>query len=293
METVPPEEKFFQEVVGYPELKRLFMKSVVSKDPVHILLTGPPASSKSLFLLKLVEGLDNAYFIDAVGASGPGMVEYMFSNDVKYLLIDEIDKMKKNDQAALLNVMETGILSETKLKGKTRHKKMSLWIFATSNEVEKLSKPLRSRFMELHLNEYSFDEFVEICQRLLNKKYRLPAEVSDRIAYLVWNRMKSRDIRDVLKIAKLSRTTSDAEFWLSGPDNIQYMAQFRIVQQFIHKSPYDLSSYSFRCPFAPMLLLYYIIIHKWRYKCETEFSYPVQESIRCFFRKPFFPLFFK
>ncbi len=213
METVPPEEKFFQEVVGYPELKRLFMKSVVSKDPVHILLTGPPASSKSLFLLKLVEGLDNAYFIDAVGASGPGMVEYMFSNDVKYLLIDEIDKMKKNDQAALLNVMETGILSETKLKGKTRHKKMSLWIFATSNEVEKLSKPLRSRFMELHLNEYSFDEFVEICQRLLNTKYRLPAEVSDRIAYLVWNRMKSRDIRDVLKIAKLSRTTSDAE-WL-------------------------------------------------------------------------------
>jgi len=213
METVPPEEKFFQEVVGYPELKRLFMKSVVSKDPVHILLTGPPASSKSLFLLKLVEGLDNAYFIDAVGASGPGMVEYMFSNNVKYLLIDEIDKMKKNDQAALLNVMETGILSETKLKGKTRHKKMSLWIFATSNEVEKLSKPLRSRFMELHLNEYSFDEFVEICQRLLNKKYRLPAEVSDRIAYLVWNRMKSRDIRDVLKIAKLSRTMSDAE-WL-------------------------------------------------------------------------------
>jgi Holliday junction DNA helicase RuvB len=189
------------------------MKSVVSKDPVHILLTGPPASSKSLFLLKLVEGLDNAYFIDAVGASGPGMVEYMFSNDVKYLLIDEIDKMKKNDQAALLNVMETGILSETKLKGKTRHKKISLWIFATSNEVEKLSKPLRSRFMELHLNEYSFDEFVEICQRLLNKKYRLPTEVSDRIAYLVWNRMKSRDIRDVLKIAKLSRTTSDAE-WL-------------------------------------------------------------------------------
>lgn len=213
METVPPEEKFFQEVVGYPELKRLFMKSVVSKDPVHILLTGPPASSKSLFLLKLVEGLDNAYFIDAVGASGPGMVEYMFSNDVKYLLIDEIDKMKKNDQAALLNVMETGILSETKLKGKTRHKKISLWIFATSNEVKKLSKPLRSRFMELHLNEYSFDEFVEICQRLLNKKYRLPTEVSDRIAYLVWNRMKSRDIRDVLKIAKLSRTTSDAE-WL-------------------------------------------------------------------------------
>lgn len=213
METVSPEEKFFQEVVGYPELKRLFMKSIISKDPVHILLTGPPASSKSLFLLKLVEGLDNAYFIDAVGASGPGMVEYMFRNDIKYLLVDEIDKMKKNDQATLLNVMETGILSETKLRGKTRHKKISLWIFATSNEVEKLTKPLRSRFMELHLNEYSYEEYVEICQRLLYRKYRLPSELSDRIAYLVWNRMKSRDIRDVLKTAKLARTTEDAE-WL-------------------------------------------------------------------------------
>lgn len=213
METVPPEEKFFQEVVGYPELKRLFMKSIISREPVHILLTGPPASSKSLFLLKLGEGLDKSYFIDAVGASGPGMVEYMFRNDTKYLLVDEIDKMKKNDQATLLNVMETGILSETKLRGKTRQKKMSLWIFATSNEAEKLTKPLRSRFMELHLNEYSYEEYVEICQRLLNKKYRLPSELSDRIAYLVWNRMKSRDVRDVLKIAKLARTTEDAE-WL-------------------------------------------------------------------------------
>jgi replication-associated recombination protein RarA len=213
MESLPPEEKFFQDVVGYPELKRLFMKSVVSRDPVHILLTGPPASSKSLFLLELLEGLDNAYFIDAAGASGPGMMDYMFSNDLKYLLIDEIDKMKKNDQAALLNVMETGILSETKLKGKTRHKKMDLWIFATSNAVERLCTPLRSRFMELHLNEYSYEEFIEICRRLLNKKYHLPMDLSDRIAYLVWNRMKSKDVRDVLKIAKLAKTMSDAD-WL-------------------------------------------------------------------------------
>jgi replication-associated recombination protein RarA len=212
-ESLAPEEKFFSNVVGYPELKRLFMKSIVSKDPVHILLTGPPASSKTIFLLELLEGLDNAYFIDAVGASGPGMMDYMFSNDVKYLLIDEIDKMKKNDQAALLNVMETGILSETKLKGRTRQKKMKLWIFATSNAVERLSTPLRSRFMELHLEEYRYEEFVEICRRLLNKRHQLDMDISDRIAYLVWNRMKSKDIRDVLKIAKLTNSMSDVD-WL-------------------------------------------------------------------------------
>ena len=47
----PEEEKFFSDIVGYPDIKKLFMKSVVSKEPIHILLTGPPASSKTVFLL--------------------------------------------------------------------------------------------------------------------------------------------------------------------------------------------------------------------------------------------------
>src|SRR4029078_7171984 len=186
---IGPEEKFFFDVVGYSDIKKLFMKSIVSKEPVHILLTGPPASSKTVFLLEIAEELNDAYYLDSVGASGPGMVGHLFENDTKYLLVDEIDKMKKNDQAALLNVMETGILSETKLKGKTRQKRMKLWIFATSNDVNRLSSPLRSRFMELHLEEYNYEEFIEISRRLLRTKYQLSAEISGRIGFLVWNRM--------------------------------------------------------------------------------------------------------
>jgi len=178
---ITPEEKFFFNVVGYPEIKRLLLRSIVSKEPINILLTGPPSSSKTVFLLEILEGLDDTYFIDAVGASGPGMMEHLFNGDTKYLLIDEIDKMKKNDQAALLNVMETGILSETKL-GKTRQKKMKLWIFATSNDIERLSGPLRSRFMELHLEEYTYEEFVEIVRRLLKKRYHMGVELSEKIA---------------------------------------------------------------------------------------------------------------
>lgn len=163
------EEKFFSNVVGYSDIKRLLFKCIVSRDPVSILLTGPPSSSKTVFLLEMLEGLNDAYFVDAFGVSGSGLSEHLFSNKTKYLLVDEIDKMKKIDQAALLNVMETGILSETKLKGKTRQKRMKLWIFATSNDVERLSKPLRSRFVELHLDQYTLDEFIEITRRLLWK----------------------------------------------------------------------------------------------------------------------------
>ena len=86
------EQKFFSNVVGYQEIKKLLLKSIVAKEPVHILLTGPPSSSKTIFLLEMLEGLDNAYFIDAVGASGPGMMEHLFNGNTKYLLIDEIDK---------------------------------------------------------------------------------------------------------------------------------------------------------------------------------------------------------
>ena len=212
-EALNKEEKFFSNVVGYPEIKRLLLRSIFSKEPVNILLTGPPSSSKTLFLLEMLEGLDDTYFIDAVGASGAGMTEHLFSNNTKYLLIDEIDKMKKNDQAALLNVMETGILSETKLKGKTRQKKAKLWIFATSNYVERLSGPLRSRFMELHLEEYTYEEFAEIVRRLFKKKYHMSEELSEKIAYAVWNTMRSKDIRDAINIAKLTKSTTDVD-WL-------------------------------------------------------------------------------
>jgi Holliday junction DNA helicase RuvB len=210
--SVPPEEKFFSDVVGYSDIKKLFMRSIVSKEPVHILLTGPPACSKTVFLLEMREGLDNSYFVDATGASGVGMVGHLFENNTKYLLVDEIDKLKKNDQGNLLNVMETGILSETKIK-KTRQKKMNLWIFATSNEIDRLSEPLRSRFMELHLDEYTFEEFMEITRRLVMKKHHLERVIAEKIGYLVWNKMQSKDVRDVLRVAKLAKSLSDVD-WL-------------------------------------------------------------------------------
>lgn len=210
---ITPEEKFFSNVVGYTELKRFLLRSIVSKEPVNILLTGPPSSSKTVFLLEMLRGLGDSFFVDGTGASGPGMMEYLFTNDVKYLLIDEIDKIKRNDQAVLLNIMETGILSETKLKGKTRQKRMKLWIFATSNDVEKLSEALRSRFMELHFEEYSYDEFLEIVRRLLKKKYRLDEKLSEKIGFAVWHQLKSKDIRDAINIAKLTKSSADVD-WL-------------------------------------------------------------------------------
>ena len=200
-----PEEKFFSDIVGYSDLKKLFMRSIIGKEPSHILLTGPPASSKTIFLLQMMKGLDNSYFTDGIGTSGVGMADYLFEHpSTKYLLIDEMDKMKKSDQVALLNVMETGILSSTKVR-KTRQLEMSLWIFATSNSLDYLSKPLKSRFLIFYLPEYKYEEFVEISTKLLKERYKIEVRTASKVADKVWNELNSKDIRDVLKVGKMAK----------------------------------------------------------------------------------------
>ena len=49
-ETVAQEEKFFSEIEGYGDLKKLISKMVVSKESANVILDGPPASGKTIFL---------------------------------------------------------------------------------------------------------------------------------------------------------------------------------------------------------------------------------------------------
>jgi MoxR-like ATPase len=175
------------------------------------ILDGPPASGKTIFLLSMEKELDNAYFVDCTNATGSGMVDYLLSHDVRYLLLDEVEKMSKRDQNVLLNLMETGVLTCTKVK-KTYEKKMNVSIFATTNDIDSLSKPLRSRFLEFSLPEYTFEEFDRLSVRLLAQKYRHSPELAHKVAGAVWNTMKSKDCRDIVQVGKLSRNISDVDF---------------------------------------------------------------------------------
>jgi replication-associated recombination protein RarA len=161
----------------------------------------------------MMKGLDNACYIDCTNTTGPGLVDRLFNNNIQYLLLDEIEKMAKKDQNVLLNVIETGMLIETKIS-KTRSKQVkSLKVFATTNNIDALSRPLRSRFMEFHLPEYTFDQFSDIARKLLNTRFGHSNQVADEIASAVWNEMNSKDIRSVLAIAKLVHSSDDVS-WL-------------------------------------------------------------------------------
>ena len=206
-----PEEVIFQDIVGYNDIKKLIMRCIISHEPAHVILDGPPASGKTIFLLSMQKGLDNSYFVDCTNATGPGMVDYLFSHDVKYLLLDEVEKTSKRDLNVLLNLMETGVLSSTKVK-KTYQKKMNVSVFATTNDIDSLSKPFRSRFLEFSLPEYTFEEFERLSVKLLGQRYGHSSELSRKVASAVWNVMKSKDCRDILQVGKLSRNISDVDF---------------------------------------------------------------------------------
>jgi hypothetical protein len=86
------------------------------------------------------------------------------------------------------------------------------YVFLTCNQVEKISLPLRSRFIVVHLPEYRLEQFIEMSQSLLWKKYTIHHELARTISEFLWN-SGSRDFRDLLKIAKLARDEKEAD-WL-------------------------------------------------------------------------------
>ena len=57
------EDKFFSNIVGYSDVKKLLLKSIVSKEPVNILLTGPPSSCKTIFLLEILDTMDGVLIL--------------------------------------------------------------------------------------------------------------------------------------------------------------------------------------------------------------------------------------
>jgi hypothetical protein len=107
--------------------------------------------------------------------------------------------------------METGVLTSTKVK-KTYEKKLNVSIFATTNDIDSLSKPIRSRFLKFSLPEYTFEEFDRLSVKLLGQRYGHSPELSHKVANAVWNTMKSKDCRNVLQVGKLSRNISDVDF---------------------------------------------------------------------------------
>jgi MoxR-like ATPase len=193
--------------MGNGDIKLILNKAILSQKPIHVLLIGRPGCAKTMFLTEMMRRLKNSYFTVGSNTTKAGLVNQLFEKEPKYLLIDELDKMSGNDQVSLLHLMETGILSETKIK-KTRQLHLTSWVFGTANGTSKIIEPLLSRFVILHIPEYSFEEFTNIAIARLAKE-KVNRDFANVIAEKVWTVLDSRDLRDVIKVARLVTNQED------------------------------------------------------------------------------------
>ena len=57
-------DDFFEYIIGYNDIKKFLRMSINTEEPIHILLIGPPASAKTMFIKSMMMRLNNSYFTD-------------------------------------------------------------------------------------------------------------------------------------------------------------------------------------------------------------------------------------
>ncbi len=184
----------FAPIVGYDDVKDLFRRSLASARPAPILLEGPPASAKTLFLMEIGR-LPNAYFATGGNLTKAGLSDLLISWRPRYLLLDEIETIDNaRDYSVLLHLMENGEVIETKYR---RHVRIPLvaWVFGAGNATSSLPGPLKSRFgRPLRFKAYTPEEFVDVAAQVLVVRENL----SDTFAHAVATatlELGSRDVR--------------------------------------------------------------------------------------------------
>jgi len=195
----------FDFILGQDNIKNLLLKSINSEKPVHVLLVGPPASSKSMFLGELAR-LPFSRFTLGGGTSKAGLSDFLLEFRPRYLIIDEIDKMALTDMGILLSLMESGVIA--RLKKRMREiETMKTWVFAAANRDERIWPELKSRFFTIHLQEYSEADFISISRAVLMSREKVDPTLASYIASALARH--TRDVREAIHLGRLCKTTAD------------------------------------------------------------------------------------
>lgn len=195
----------FDFILGQDDIKSLLWKSINSENPVHVLLVGPPASSKSMFLGELAR-LPFSRFTLGGGTSKAGLADFLLEFRPRYVIIDEIDKMAPADMSILLSLMESGVVA--RLKKRMREiERMKTWVFAAANRDEHIWPELKSRFFAVHLTEYSEADFISISRAVLISREKVDQALANYIASSLARH--TRDVREAIHLGRLCKTNAE------------------------------------------------------------------------------------
>lgn len=201
--------QFFSKIYGLDGIKENLFRALTSDEQVNVLLIGPPATSKTLFMTTIQEKCNDVLYFDASNTSGAGFIENLYYNrKTRLVLIDEIDKLRKNDLSSLLGLLNDGRIVKSLKQIRYDFRIENLKIFATSNSLMNLSKPVRSRFQEYHLKEYNDEEFLAVLKFCLQNK--LPEEINEMIGLLLID-SDTKDVRTAIALGNLLKKDDTKE----------------------------------------------------------------------------------
>jgi len=195
-------EDIFEDIIGHPEVKELLRASLLAEKPVHVLLAGPPALAKTLFLwdIERVSG-EQAVWLVGSATSKAGLWDLVAEKQPKILLIDELDKMNAADTAALLSVMEGGRLVRAK-KGRELDITHLTWVMAATNRLYGLSSELLSRFAVRKIEAYSRADYQKVVRGVLIRRENIEPDLAEEIAQKLDGH--SQDVRDAVRVTRLA-----------------------------------------------------------------------------------------
>ncbi len=192
----------FEDIIGYDDVKELLRSCLVAEKPVHVLLAGPPALAKSLFLWDIERvGGEKAIWLVGSATSKAGLWDLVAERRPQFVLIDELDKMNAADTAALLSMLEGGRLVRAKV-GRELNLQHEIRVVAATNVMERLSPELLSRFAKRRLNPYSRSDYITVVKGVLVRHEGTTVEQAEEIAQKLDGR--SQDVRDAVRVARLA-----------------------------------------------------------------------------------------
>jgi hypothetical protein len=198
-------------IVGFDDIKDTIAHAIASRKRIHILLEGPPACAKSLFLEAVRNNVPKALMVFGSRTSGRGLSDLLFEKKPLVVLADELDKMRHDVFSLTLGLMEAGEIIETK-SGNTRGVPLpQTMILAACNSSRKMPAEFLSRFaFHAHFPRYTREEFIDVVRSMLSRVEQCPVELSELIACQVFDNGLG-DVRQARGVWQLMREPTREE----------------------------------------------------------------------------------
>jgi len=205
-------ETLFAKLIDLDIQKRIIRDSIYAKDPVNIILIGPPGCGKSTFLECIQEAFPHhSHWLDSTTSTGIGMIERIVekAKHLRFILCDELEKFNMNDRESLLGILNNGNLSRDLKRVKIRLTGLKIWFIATCNNIDKIKREqpeFLDRCLIIKVPELDFDTFLFVAGKRLQREQGIHSEkIARYIAARVYHEFGNETkMRRAIRLARMS-----------------------------------------------------------------------------------------